>query len=84
VRDDAEHLVAEALVRDPFGRNQQQVDLIVHQTLHDRLESSGFVELIVSAHTSMRVGISIWLRISASRGDTSSVGPPAPCSRAAS
>ena len=42
--------------------------------------SSGFVELIVSARTPMRVAISIWLRISASRGDTSSVGP-APCSR---
>ena len=43
-------------------------------------KSSGFVELIVSARTPMRSAISIWLRISASSGETSSVGP-APRSR---
>ena len=40
-RDDAEHLVAEALVREPLGRDQQQVDLVVGQALHDRLELVG-------------------------------------------
>ncbi len=36
--DEAEHPVAEPLVREPLRRDQQQVDLVVAEALDDRLE----------------------------------------------
>jgi hypothetical protein len=40
-RDHRQHLVAEALVREPLGRDEEQVDLVVAEPFDDRHELVG-------------------------------------------
>jgi hypothetical protein len=67
-------------VVEPLGADQQHVDLAGADRSWTGSHCSMLVELIVTARMPARSAAAIWLRISASSGETITVGP-APCSR---
>ena len=76
-----QHRVAELRVVEPLGADQQQVDRVgARAAPATSSHASRLVELIVCARIPSRSAAAIWLRISASSGETISAGP-APCSR---
>ena len=76
-----QHLVAEAGVVEPLRADQEHVDLAALRSLRrSRSHSSTLVELTVTARMPARSAAATWLRISASSGETITVGPP-PASR---
>ena len=73
-----QHLVAEAGVVEPLGADQQHVDLAGRGSASwIGSQSSMLVELMVTARMPARSAAAIWLRISASSGETITVGPGA-------
>ena len=73
-----QHLVAEVRVVQPLGADQQDVDLAGRDLgLRPSSHSSVLAELIVRARMPARAAASTWLRISASSGETITVGPAA-------
>ena len=70
-----QHLVAEARVVQALGADQQHVGLAVRDLRVDWSHSWVLAELIVRAWIPARPAASTWLRISASSGDTITVGP---------
>ena len=74
--DEGHHLVGELGVGQPFGRHQHEVDRVVGQPLRRaRWTVVSDDELIVIVRSPSRYAASIWLRMSASNGEISSVGP---------
>ena len=78
-----QHVVAEVGVVQPFRADQQHVELTAATRACTSSHSATLPELIVAARTPARSAAATWLRISASSGDTMTVGPW-PRSRAAS
>ena len=75
-------LGGEARVGEPLGRDEQHIEPVPSGGRPGCAQSSTLVELIVAARSPARSAAVIWSRISASSGDTTSVGPT-PGSRSA-
>jgi hypothetical protein len=76
--DDRHDLVGELGVGEPLGRDEQQVDLVGVQRLFELADGGGGRAVDRLAAQPEPRAASIWLRISASSGEISSVGP-SPC-----
>lgn len=74
-RELGQHLVAEVRVVEPLRADQEYVDLAAATSAWTVSHSSVFEELIVRARMPARAAASTWLRISASSGETITVGP---------
>ena len=75
-RDPGEHVAAELGVGEALGRDEQDVDARRRRAQSSICSQVSLLSLlIVAARMPPRVACSIWLRISASSGETSSVGP---------
>ena len=68
-------LLAERRVVEPLGGDEQHVDLVAVERASTSAHSWAFVELIATARTPARSAAAIWSRMSASSGETSTVGP---------
>ena len=70
--------VGEAGVGQPLGRDQQHVELVRGRARRRRrCQSSTLAELTVAARSPARSAAATWSRMSASSGETTSVGPAA-------